>query len=74
MKFYIFPNGSLKLDNLELSEVIAPDYIKVFKEVSRVRYVAHKTKGSTKKVWNLTKKAAAASKRKAIQVKDALKT
>ena len=74
MKFYIFPKGSLKLDNLELSEVVSPEYFKIFKEVSRANYYAQKTKEASKKAWDVTKKVSVESKRKALLVKDALKS
>jgi len=72
-KYFIFPNGSLKVIGKTLAEVVHPDILATFREVTRAEFYRIKTLENSMLAAAKAKSLYAATKRKAISVKDALK-
>ena len=72
-KYYIFPNGTLKITGKALAEVVHPDNLSLFREVTRIELCRINTVESSKLAVDKVKNLCEITKKKAINVRDALK-
>ena len=73
MKYYVFEHGTLKLDGIELSDTVLPKLIGGITEVSRTKFYKIKTQESSKKALDKVKSTYEATKRKAVNIAEAIK-
>jgi hypothetical protein len=74
MKYYIFAHGTMKLSkNIDLANVISTAMIGGFQEVSMTKFYKMRAEENSKKAIGKVKAAYETTKKKACNVKDALK-
>ena len=73
MKYYIFSRGTMKLDGIDLGAVVLPGMVESFTELSRFEFYKIRAGDNSKKTLEKLKSSYEATKKKAANIKEAIK-